>query len=64
MNCRFGDGRGKIWVSGTECTGNETNINQCKQDILGVNNCNHWEDAGVICEGKSEVRGTLYKKVE
>ena len=49
---RFGDGRGSMWVSGIQCRGDETNINQCQQNILGVNDCNHWEDAGVICPGK------------
>ncbi len=52
---RFGDGRGSIWVSGLKCHGNESNINACKQGILGVNTCNHWEDVGVICIRKCNI---------
>ena len=40
-------------MSGLQCRGDETNINQCKQNILGVSDCNHWEDAGIICSGKA-----------
>ncbi len=49
--CRFGDGRGAIWVAGLNCTGDEQNISACPQALLGVNTCQNWEDASVICAG-------------
>ena len=31
------------------CRGNETNLNDCTDNGVGVHDCNHDEDAGVIC---------------
>ena len=31
------------------CRGNETNLNDCTHRGVGVHNCGHSEDAGVIC---------------
>ena len=31
------------------CRGNETNLNDCTDNGVGVHNCDHDEDAGVIC---------------
>ena len=33
------------------CTGKENFLSSCKFDGWGNNDCSHYEDAGVICEG-------------
>ena len=47
----FGQGSGPIWLDDLTCSGNEADIDQCNKNgnKWGVHNCNHGEDAGVIC---------------
>lgn len=45
----FGQGNGRIWMDGLECTDNDTNIFTCSQNTLGTHDCGHNEDAGVVC---------------
>ena len=47
----FGQGSGPIWMDDLQCTGNETNIDLCTFPGFGIENCNHYEDAGVVCQG-------------
>ena len=51
MNMSLVEGSGKIWLDDLDCYGNEKNIFECKRDnqSIGVNNCRHSEDIGVIC---------------
>ncbi|KFV13984.1 Deleted in malignant brain tumors 1 protein, partial [Tauraco erythrolophus] len=46
---RFGQGMGHIWLDDLSCTGSEDNLAQCRAQPWGQNNCNHGEDAGVVC---------------
>ena len=48
----FGEGSGPIWYDNVDCVGNETNITQCSHSGIEVHNCNHSQDAGVVCRGK------------
>ncbi|NXX17882.1 DMBT1 protein, partial [Podargus strigoides] len=48
---RFGQGIGRIWLDDVMCVGNEENLSQCQARPWGQNNCNHREDAGVVCSG-------------
>ena len=59
----FGRGNGKIWLSNIHCVGNETSILQCAHQDWGVNNCDHHEDASVICERETANLGKQLKKV-
>ncbi|XP_034613330.1 uncharacterized protein LOC117870330 isoform X9 [Trachemys scripta elegans] len=54
---RFGRGSDPIWLDDVNCAGTEPVLSQCRARLLGVNNCDHGEDAGVVCSdaGISEV---------
>ncbi|CAM4365984.1 unnamed protein product [Leuciscus chuanchicus] len=55
----FGQGQGTIWLDDVGCSGGEGNLIQCSHRGLGVNNCNHGEDAGVVCSGGDLEKPTL-----
>ena len=48
----FGQGNGDILLDELECAGNETKLINCPHDGVGVHNCRHSEDIGVVCESK------------
>uniref|UniRef100_A0A8C6TRY1 Soluble scavenger receptor cysteine-rich domain-containing protein SSC5D n=1 Tax=Neogobius melanostomus TaxID=47308 RepID=A0A8C6TRY1_9GOBI len=55
-SARFGQGTGPIWMDDVGCSGGETALSQCRHRGIGSHNCNHGEDAGVVCEALSPVR--------
>ncbi|KAM6296442.1 LOW QUALITY PROTEIN: soluble scavenger receptor cysteine-rich domain-containing protein SSC5D-like [Podargus strigoides] len=48
---KFGQGKGRIWLSHLNCTGTEASLAECAAAAWGDNVCNHVEDAGVECAG-------------
>ncbi|KAM7134319.1 LOW QUALITY PROTEIN: scavenger receptor cysteine-rich domain-containing protein DMBT1-like [Macrochelys suwanniensis] len=50
----FGEGSDHIWLDNVNCTGTEAVLSDCRARPWGDNNCNHGEDAGVVCSGISE----------
>ncbi|PIK47661.1 putative deleted in malignant brain tumors 1 protein-like isoform X5 [Apostichopus japonicus] len=44
----FGEGTGKIHLDDVGCSGEETELLSCYYN--SIDNCNHFEDAGVICQ--------------
>ncbi len=50
----FGEGTGRIHLDDLGCERSETSIIECPHNGVNVNNCNHREDAGVICLGEYE----------
>ncbi|NXC76448.1 DMBT1 protein, partial [Anhinga anhinga] len=51
----FGQGTGRIWLDDVGCTGREDTLTQCQARPWGQSNCNHGEDASVVCSGTAEV---------
>ena len=50
----YGKGKGKIWITDVRCKGDERSLTECVHGKWGENNCDHDEDAGVVCTpGKS-----------
>lgn len=45
----FGPGTGTIFLDSISCVGTEQFIHQCRNDGLGNHNCQHDEDASVVC---------------
>ena len=46
----YGMGSGPIWMSGVQCNGGEWRLQDCAQpQPWGENNCDHTQDAGVVC---------------
>lgn len=52
VGAAFGQGSGEIILNDVECSGTENSLASCASNGLGVNNCNHFEDAGIRCNGK------------
>ena len=52
VRAEFGQGTGQIWLDNVACTGSETALDQCASNGWGDHNCNHYEDAGAVCEGE------------
>ena len=46
----FGQGIGPIQLDNVQCTGTETQLQDCS--LIRTHNCAHYEDAGVTCVGQ------------
>ncbi|XP_071503652.1 scavenger receptor cysteine-rich domain-containing group B protein-like isoform X1 [Diadema antillarum] len=48
----FGPGIADILLDNVDCKGDESNLLECDHSGLGVHDCTHMEDAGVICKAE------------
>ena len=50
---RYGKGVGPVHMSSVSCNGHEMKLEYCSHNNgVGVTNCHHERDAGVLCEGE------------
>ena len=52
-SAHFGRASGQIWLDDVNCTGTEDALSTCRAKPWGEHNCNHGEDAGVVCSGNA-----------
>ncbi len=54
-NAEFGQGVGTILLDDVKCNGLEYRLFDCAHAGLDISNCDHHQDAGVVCvEGKMQ----------
>ena len=55
-NAQYGGGPGPILLDDLHCQGTESNIVQCRNKGWGINNCDHTEDVGVVCNSSKYIK--------
>ena len=45
----FGASSQRIWLDDVACSGSESRLIDCSHAGIGIENCNHGEDVGIVC---------------
>jgi len=56
----YGMGIGQIFLDNVVCEGSEETLLKCDHNAVGVSNCNHSEDAAVVCGGEHSHKKEIY----
>ncbi|NXI68520.1 C163A protein, partial [Anseranas semipalmata] len=56
VSAHYGEGSGQIWLDDVNCTGAESDLWACPSRTWGQHNCQHKEDAGVLCSEFLDLR--------
>ena len=56
----FGQGSGSIVLDNVACTGSEPTLLTCRSNPIGINNCNHAEDVGVVCQPRPPCKCNIH----
>ncbi|KAM4736755.1 scavenger receptor cysteine-rich domain-containing protein DMBT1-like [Anableps anableps] len=54
VGAHFGPGAGSILLDNLVCSGSESSLSECAHNGFGLQNCVHAEDAGALCESKTD----------
>ncbi|XP_025100430.1 scavenger receptor cysteine-rich type 1 protein M130-like isoform X2 [Pomacea canaliculata] len=57
---KYGAGSGPVMFSNLQCVGNETSLAQCEHWGLYRQDCEHWQDVGVMCNITTPMTARLY----
>ena len=49
IKAHYGEGSGSIFLGHLKCEGDESNLGECDHMGWGNQNCQHSDDAGVVC---------------
>ena len=58
-SANFGKGTGLVLLENVGCRGNEKTLVNCSHNGWGKNNCDHYEDAGVVCSSGNNTSGII-----
>ena len=50
-SARYKKGYGPVWLANLQCPLSAKTILECQHSGWGNNNCNHGEDASILCQG-------------
>lgn len=63
-SARFGSGNGSILLDNVACDGTEASLDLCNHNGIGIHDCEHAEDAGVICSQITSAGMYIYARLD